>query len=122
MEKEKVESVVEKGKRILAEHARRKREIAEVFDIDKFVHLTDEVLEVEVPKLGIKVRYKRLTNADIFVISKIKDPNMRGLEVLYRMLSKADPKVTKEKLMKLDPIITTEILKAIMQKTPPFLT
>ena len=105
-----------------AEQAAELREKFRAFNIDEFVADVDQVLEVEVPELKAVVKYKRLTNADLVNASKIKDEQERGLEILFYMLSKADAKVTREKVHALDPVATTHILLAITGKTPVFLT
>jgi LmbE family N-acetylglucosaminyl deacetylase len=68
------------------------------------------------------VTYKQLTNADILALN---EQNVKGyersLDILFRMLSKADASVTREKIKALGPLNTAQILVAIREKTPLFL-
>ena len=112
----------EEYKRRLDEHLEKKAEKRRLFNIDEFVAEADEILEAEIPDLDLVVRYKRLTNADLLKVLKIDDPSEQGLEILFYMLSRADPAVTREKVRQLDPIVTAKILSAIMAETPLFLT
>jgi len=114
-------SVVERGKKALRELEERREKARRLFDIDQFIADADKTREVEVPELNIIVRYKPLTNEDLFKVMKIEDDTERGIELLYLMLSKADPKITREKLKKLNPLITAQILNAITSKEPLFL-
>ena len=118
---EKKESVVERGKKALRELEERREKARRLFDIDQFIADADKTREVEVPELNIIVRYKPLTNEDLFKVMKIEDDTERGIELLYLMLSKADPKITREKLKKLNPLVTARILNAITSKEPLFL-
>ena len=119
---EEEEGKREEYKRRLEEHLEKKAEKRRLFNIDEFVAEVDEILEAEVPDLNLVVRYKRLTNADLLKVLKIEDSSEQGLEILFYMLSRADPSVTREKVRKLDPIVTAKILSAIMAETPLFLT
>lgn len=113
-------SAVERGKKALEEHEKRKERIRRLFNIDDFIVNVEKIREVEVPELNIVVRYKSLTNEDLFKVMKIKDDTERGIELLYLMLSKADPNVTREKLRKMNPMVTAQILNAITSKEPLF--
>ncbi len=113
--------VVEKGKKALRKLEEKREKIHMLFSIDDFIADAEKVREVEVPELGIIVRYKSLTNEDLFKVMKIEDDTERGIELLYLMLSKADPNVTREKLRKLSPMVTARILNAITSKEPLFL-
>ena len=113
--------VVERGKRALHKLEEKREEVRRLFNIDDFIADAEKVREVEVPELGIIVRYKSLTNEDLFKVMKIEDDTERGIELLYLMLSKADPNVTREKLRKLSPMVTARILNAITSKEPLFL-
>ena len=113
--------VVERGKQALRELEEKREAVRRLFNIDDFIADAEKVREVEVPELGIIVRYKSLTNEDLFKVMKIEDDTERGIELLYLMLSKADTKITREKLKKLNPLVTAQILNAITSKEPLFL-
>jgi len=112
----------EKFKRELEKHKERVEKTRRLFNIDDFVADADRVREVEVPDYGITVRYKRLTNEDSLKLNKIEDAQEKNLETFFIMLSKADPNVTREKVWKMDPILTAKILTAIAANEFNFLT
>ena len=68
------------------------------------------------------VTYKQLTNADILELNAQKTTGYeRSLDILFRMLNKADTSVTRDKIRALGPLNTAYILTAIREKTPLFL-
>jgi len=68
------------------------------------------------------VTYKQLTNADILEMNTQKVTGYeRSLDILFRMLNKADTSVTRDKIRALGPLNTAYILTAIREKTPLFL-
>lgn len=68
------------------------------------------------------VTYTQLTNADII---ELNQQNVKGyersLEIMFRLLSKSDATVTRDKIKALGPLNTAYILAAIREKTPLFL-
>ena len=120
-DEEKRKEFRERIKKHEAEENAKREKASKLFNIDEFIADVNEVLEAEVPELNVVVKYKRLTNADLLEISKVKDANKRGLETLFYMLNKADANVTREKLDALDPVVTARITAAITEKTPLFL-
>ena len=120
----KKESVVERGKRVLEEHEKRKEKIRKQFNIDDFIRDAEEVREVEVDYGGetLIIKYKSLRNKDNFELAKIEDDQKRSVKTLYIMLSRADPNVTEEKVENLNPILTQRILAEISKRELSFLT
>lgn len=114
-----------KFKQRLEKHEARqeaeRRQKFKAFNIDEFVADADKLLEVEVPELEVTVKYKQLTNIDFLQAMKVKDDQEKGLEILYYLLSRADPNVTREKIKAMNPLKTARILAAITSKTPIFL-
>ena len=80
----------------------------------------EKALEQLMPRF-ITIKYKRLTNEDIVKLNRIRDVGERGLRTIFLLLSRADPKITYDKIKKMDPIETARITAAITEKTPVFL-
>jgi len=89
-----------------------------VATLDEIIAKFAQTLTVEIPELGFAIRYRKLTVKDYAEINKIKDDNERMFEMLYRMLHKADPSVTMEKVKELPIEVAALILKKIFQSSP----
>ena len=108
-------------KRKLEDFEAGRREKFKDFNIDDFVVDADETLETLVPELDTIVKYKVLTNADLLKISRVEGEHEKGFEILFLLLSKADPNITREKLYAVEPSVTNRILAAITREKPIFL-
>ena len=115
----KKSSLKEKAERAFREGEERRREAAKAFDIDEVLRSADEIREVYVPELRCVVRYKPLTIEDLPDLMKAKDDQERAAIMLYKLLSKADEKVTLEKVKKLPVEVATAILAKIVPQTRP---
>ena len=111
MSKEK--GKVKKYKTKLEQYEKEKEKFAKVFDIDKVLEDAAQIKEAYIEELNMKVRYRPLTVDDLGDIMKAKTDEERAIIILYKMLHKADPKVTLEKVKAL-PI---EIAAAILRET-----
>lgn len=65
-----------------------------------------------------KVRYGPLALGDLSEVNKIKDAYDRGINVLWRMLQKADPNLTLETVQKMDNDVAKILLSAISSENP----
>jgi len=100
-EEEKRRKALERVKELRArvEEEERKRALAaKVFDIDEFIIDAEKTRETYVPEINRWVRWKKLLLGDEAEIRKIEDLEERGQERLYRLLSKVDPSITREKI------------------------
>jgi len=94
------------------------KKIKRFWDIDEALASAKTVHEVYVPEIDAVVRFSLLNNEDFLEIQrKSKNDVEAGLFILWRMLSKVDPKVTVEKLKQLPVDVTTAILNAINKYT-----
>jgi tRNA A58 N-methylase Trm61 len=81
----------------------------------------EQLIEALKPDFYV-VTYRQLTNADILALNEQNAKGYeRSLDILFRMLSKADASVTRDKIKALGPLNTAYILTAIREKTPLFL-
>ena len=101
MEKGKKESPVERGKRVLEELERKEREQAKLFRIDEVLADASKIREEYIPELGYRVQYGLITLEDLEEISRQKTVRDKTYCILAKMLQKADPNVTIEKVKKL---------------------
>lgn len=115
-------SLKEKAERAFEEVEKKKREAARVFNIDDVIRGSDTIREVYVEELNCVVRYKPLTFADLPEIAKATNEQERGILILYKLLSKADPNVTLEKVKMLPVNIGNAILRRIEQETRPLVS
>lgn len=74
---------------------------------------TAEVKEAEIPELGIVIRYAPLTLGDLKDLRKAVEDEEATTIILYRMLSKADPSVTLDKVKQLPLDVASIILNKI---------
>ena len=101
MEKGKKESPVERGKRVLEELERKEREQAKLFRIDEVLADASKIREEYIPELGYRVQYGLITLEDLEEIDRQKTVRDKTYCILAKMLQKADPNVTIEKIKKL---------------------
>ena len=107
--------IVEKGKKKLAEYERAKAEKARLFSIDEILADSKKIREVYIEELNAKVRYGVLSIADLAEINKAETAEEKAVLMLYKMLAKADEKVTLEKVRALPLDVATVILTRISQ-------
>jgi len=103
---EYTEKLLEKEKRATV------KSFAQIFEEDQ------KAIVTYVPELDCNVTFKPLTVADQIEISQIKDEIKAGDEILFRMWSRGDPTVTREKFEKLSDWKKSAILAAMMRKIP----
>ena len=106
---------VEKYKRKLESHERRIEEWLSAISIDDLLSNSTQIKEVSVEGIGL-IRYGRLTVEDVIAVNSIKDEVERSIEVITRMLRKADPEVTKEKIKALSADVFAKIIKALAKE------
>jgi len=111
---------VEKYKARLEQYEKEKEKIAKVFDIDKVLEDAAKIKEAYVEELDMKVRYGPLTVGDLGDVMKAKTDEEKAVVMLYKMLAKADSKVTLEKVKALPIEVATAILGKI--SAAPFQT
>jgi len=104
---------VEKYKAKLEQYEKEKEKIAKIFDIDKVLEDAAQIKEAYVEELDMKVRYGPLTIDDLGDVMKVKTDEEKAVVMLYKMLSKADSKVTLEKVKALPIDVATAILSKI---------
>ncbi|MCD6443644.1 hypothetical protein J7L70_01415 [Candidatus Bathyarchaeota archaeon] len=104
----------EKGMRKLDAYIEQRRRELKHLRIDDLLS-TDQVREVEVPGLGI-IRYGRLTVEDALAVSRIEDETEQAVETVARMLRKADPQVTVDKVKMLPADVFTRLASALMKE------
>ena len=97
----KRESPVERGKQILEELERKEQEQAKLFRIDEVLADASKIREEYIPELGFKVQYGLITLEDLEEIDRQKTMRDKTYCILAKMLQKADPNVTVEKIKKL---------------------
>jgi len=107
-------------KRMMEEEERRRAEAAKMFNIDEFIIDAEKTRETYVPAINRWVRWKKLTLADEAEIREIEDLEERGQERLYRLLSKADPRITREKIKRMPSDAAYAILMRLLAE-PAFL-
>ena len=104
----------EKGMRKLDAYIEQRRRELKHLRIDDLLS-TDQVREVEVPGLGI-IRYGRLTVEDALAVSRIEDETEQAVETVARMLRKADPQVTVDKVKMLPADVFARLASALMKE------
>jgi len=88
---------------------------AKLFSVDEFILDADKLREVYVPEIDRKVKYKKLTLTENKELTKIKDVEDRTQKLLYKVLHKADPSTTEEKVGKLGNDVSGAIMRAILE-------
>ena len=106
---------VEEYKRKLEEHERKVEERLSAIRIDDLLSSSTQIKTALVDGIG-EIRYGRLTVEDILAINSIKDPTERSIEAITRMLRKADPAVTAEKIKALPADIFAKIVSALAKE------
>ena len=106
---------VEEFKRKLEEHERRVEERLSAICIDDLLSSSTQIKTVPVEGLGA-IKYGRLTVEDILAINNIKDQTERSIEAVTRMLRKADPDITAEKIKMLPADIFAKIVSALAKE------
>ena len=106
---------VEEFKRKLEEHERKVEERLSAIRIDDLLASSMQIKTALVDGIG-EIRYGRLTVEDILAINSIKDPTERSIEAITRMLRKADPAVTAEKIKALPADIFAKIVSALAKE------
>ena len=104
---------IEKLKKGLEEHKARQQATAEKFDIAKVLESAGEIKEKYVAAIDRTVRYGVLTLKDSAEIMKPTDPQERAIYILWKMLEKADSKITLEQVEALPLDVATAILTEI---------
>ena len=104
---------IEKLKKGLEEHKARQQATAERFDIAKVLESAGEIKEKYVEAIDKTVRYGVLTLKDSTEIMKPTDPQQRAILILWKMLEKADSKITLEQVEALPLDVATAILTEI---------
>lgn len=89
----------------------QERQEKKVVRVDDILSL-DTLREIWIEGLGF-IRYGRLTVEDMIAISRIEDDFEKSLETVTRMLRKADPEVTVEKVKKLPIDVFNKLVEAI---------
>ncbi|MCD6466236.1 hypothetical protein J7L27_07730 [Candidatus Bathyarchaeota archaeon] len=106
---------VEEYKRKLEEHERKVEERLSAIRIDDLLSSSTQIKTVPVEGLGA-IKYGRLTVEDILAINSIKDQTERSIEAITRMLRKADPEVTAEKIKALPADLFAKIVTALAKE------
>ena len=109
---------VEEYKRKLEKYEKQKEEEAKAFSIDEVLADSARIYRVYVPELKCEVAYGPITMGDLAEVNRAKTNEERAIRVLWLMLSKADRKVTLQKVEKLPLQTATAILKQIMKTFP----
>jgi len=104
---------IEKLKKGLEEHKARQQATAERFDISKVLESAGEIKEKYVAAIDRTVRYGVLTLKDSIAVMKPADPQQRAILILWKMLEKADSKITLEQVEALPLDVATAILTEI---------
>jgi len=104
---------VEKLKKGLEEHKARQQATAEKFDIIKVLESAGEIKEKYVKAIDRTVRYGVLTLKDSIAVMKPVDPQQRAIVILWKMLQKADAKITLEQVEALPLDVATAILTEV---------
>ena len=99
--KKEREGPAEKGKRILEELERKEQKQARLFRIDDVLADASKIHEEYIPELGYKIQYGLITLGDLEEIDRQKTLRDKTYCILAKMLQKADPNVTVEKIKKL---------------------
>lgn len=99
---------------------REREEEAKLFKVDDFLAKDRILEEIVTLKDGtkIKVRYGKLALGEYVFQTRSTDNIERGIEILCKMLQKADSTITIEKLKQVDGDVATAILDAIGVKPP----
>ena len=84
----------------------------EVFNPLKAIEDAGKIHTLKDKILG-KVRYTPLSNEDMWAVTSIEDQKAKTTEILFRLLSKANPLLKKEDLSKL-PMTTSARLLTIL--------
>ena len=103
---------IEKFRRKLKEFEEKKREQAKIFKIDEVLASSNKTYEVYVPEINAVVKYKKLTIGDLADIKGETDEEV-AIRLLWKMLNKADPEITLEKVKQLPIEVATAILQKI---------
>lgn len=82
---------------------------------------TTQVQEIYVEALGCKVKVGHLSMLDLSEILKIEDNNLKGLEMLYRILKSADKTVKQEWVYGLPIDVTQSMIETMMKEGLGFL-
>lgn len=108
---------VEEYKEKFQEFEKKAEEEAKLFDIDELLKDADTVLEKYVEGIGV-IRYKRLSfiEASELIKSYGEDREKFALATVARMLSKADPRVTVDKLGRLPTSVVVKIMNALAEE------
>jgi len=104
---------IEKLKKGLEEHKAKQAAEAEKFDITKVLQSAAEIKEKYVASINKTVRYGVLTLKDSLDVMKPQDPQQRAIVILWKMLMKADPKITLAQVEALPLEVASAILMEI---------
>ena len=104
---------MEEYKKKLEEQRQRKAEEARLFNIEEVLADSSKIREVYVEEIEAKVRYGPLTIGDLSDVLKGETDQERAILMLWKMLSKADEKITLEKVKALPIDVATAILTKI---------
>jgi len=104
---------IEKLKKGLEEHKARQAAQAQKFDITKVLESAGEIKTKYVKAIDRTVRYGVLTLKDSIEVMKPTDPQQRAIVILWKMLQKADSKITLEQVEALPLDVATAILTEV---------
>jgi len=115
-----VENLEEKAEKAFKEvEMKKQREAsAAIISIDELLQEHDKIFTVYVPEIGYVVKFKKLTVSDIAEVEKEQNSHRKGLLILHKMWSKADPTVTLNKVEQLPFDVVSVILARMLEKTP----
>ena len=108
---------VEEYKQKLEEFEKQREEERRLFTPDDILASSDEVKRIYIPEINREITYCPLSLDDLAFINEADTDEERGIRILYRMLSKANPEWTLEKVRKIPIGVATAILQRIL---PPF--
>jgi len=109
---------VEEYKQKLEEFEKQREKERRLFTPDDILASSDEVKRVYIPEIDREIEYCPLSLDDLAYINKAKSDEERGIRILHRMLSKANPEWTLEKVKKIPLGVATAILQRILTPFP----
>jgi translation elongation factor EF-Tu-like GTPase len=99
-------------KKKLEEHLEKEEEMIKDFDLDQAIKDSQNIREVTIEGLG-RVRYGLLTVGDLLALASVKDDTEVMINALTRMLKKANPSVTPDKVKQLPTGVFWKLVKAL---------
>ncbi len=103
-------------KRKLAEHDAEDAKAAKLFDPQELVKESTSIHEKIHPKHGL-IKYGVLTTDELFSLDKITNPKDRAKTLLWMMLHKAYPNLTKEDVGKFPGMKSGELMNFLLSDT-----